>query len=287
VSVKLSGLKGGHSGIDIRLQRGNATKLLARALYAISFDQEFHLSSLEGGNKHNAIPREASATVTVTADGKQALIEALTREIEAIQEEFKPVEPNMGVEIAEIAAPGEVWDAATADKVLQLIEALPHGTVSMSYTIPDLVETSTNFATVNAEDGKLRILLSSRSSVASAMTALKLKIRATASLAGAEVSEEDGYPGWEPDLDSELLELIKEIHEQKTGVAHKIEAIHAGLECALIGKKIPRMDMISIGPHIDFPHSPDERVKIDSVATFWELLTATLEKLATPPPARR
>jgi dipeptidase D len=287
VSVKLSGLKGGHSGIDIRLQRGNATKLLARALDAISFDQEFHLSSLEGGNKHNAIPREASATVTVTADGKQALIEALTREIEAIQEEFKPVEPNMGVEIAEIAAPGEVWDAATADKVLQLIEALPHGTVSMSYTIPDLVETSTNFATVNAEDGKLRILLSSRSSVASAMTALKLKIRATASLADAEVSEEDGYPGWEPDLDSELLELLKEIHEQKTGVAPKIEAIHAGLECALVSKKIPGMDMISIGPHIDFPHSPDERVKIDSVATFWELLTATLEKLATPPPARR
>ncbi len=281
VSVKLSGLKGGHSGIDIRLQRGNATKLLARALYAVSFDQEFHLSSLEGGKKHNAIPREASATVTVTADGRKALIEALTSEIEAIQEEFKPVEPDMGVEITEVAAPGEVWDAATADKVLQLIEALPHGIVSMSYTIRDLVETSTNFATVNVDDGKLRILLSSRSSVASAMTALKLKIRATASLAGAEVSEEDGYPGWEPDLDSELLELLKEIHEQKTGVAPKIEAIHAGLECALVGKKIPGIDMISIGPRIDFPHSPDERVKIDSVGTFWDLLTATLEKLAT------
>jgi dipeptidase D len=281
VSVKLYGLKGGHSGIDIRLQRGNATKLLARALYAASIDQEFHLASLEGGNKHNAIPREASTTVTVAADGKKALIEALTSEIEAIQEEFKPVEPDMGVEIVEVAAPAEVWDAATADKVLELIEALPHGIVSMSYAIADLVETSTNFATVNADDGKLAILLSSRSSVASAMTALKLKIRATASLAGAEVSEEDGYPGWEPDLDSELLRLLKEIHEKKTGAAPKIEAVHAGLECALVGKKIPGMDMISIGPAIDFPHSPDERVKIDSVATFWDLLTATLEKLAT------
>jgi dipeptidase D len=282
VSVKLHGLKGGHSGIDIRLQRGNATKLLARALYAASIDQEFHLASLEGGNKHNAIPREASATVAISADGKQALIETLTSEIEAIQEEFKPVEPDMGVEIEEVAAPGEVWDAATADKVLELIEALPHGIVSMSYAIPDLVETSTNFATVNVDDGKLRILLSSRSSVASAMNALKLKIRATASLAGAEVSEEDGYPGWEPDLDSELLKLLKEIHKDKTSVAPKIEAVHAGLECALVGKKIPGMDMISIGPNIEFPHSPDERVKIDSVATFWELLTATLEKLATP-----
>jgi dipeptidase D len=165
--------------------------------------------------------------------------------------------------------------------VLELIEALPHGIVSMSYAIPDLVETSTNFATVNADDGKLVILLSSRSSVASAMNALKLKIRATASLAGADVSEEDGYPGWEPDLDSELLRLLKEIHKEKTGVAPKIEAVHAGLECALVGKKIPGMDMISIGPNIEFPHSPDERVKIDSVATFWELLTATLEKLAT------
>jgi dipeptidase D len=268
VSVKLHGLKGGHSGIDIRLQRGNATKLLARALYAASIDQDFHLATLEGGNKHNAIPREASATVAVAADGKQALIEALTTEIEAIQEEFKPVEPDMGVEIAEVEAPGEVWDTATADRV-------------MSYAIPDLVETSTNFATVNADDGKLVILLSSRSSVASAMNALKLKIRATASLAGADVSEEDGYPGWEPDLDSELLRLLKEIHKEKTGVAPKIEAVHAGLECALVGKKIPGMDMISIGPNIEFPHSPDERVKIDSVATFWELLTATLEKLAT------
>lgn len=281
LNVKLHGLKGGHSGIDIRLQRGNAIKLLARALYAASIDQEFQLANLEGGNKHNAIPREAVATVTVGADGKDALIEELTSEIEAIREEFKPVEPDMSFEITEVEPPSEVWDAATADKVLELIEALPHGIVSMSYAIPNLVETSTNFAIVKVGDGHLDILLSSRSSVASAMAALKLKIRATASLAGAEVSEEDGYPGWEPDLDSKLLELLEELYKEKTGSAPEIEAVHAGLECALVGKKIPGMDMISIGPQIEFPHSPDERVKIDSVATFWGLLTATLEKLAT------
>ena len=150
----------------------------------------------------------------------------------------------------------------------------------MSYDIPGLVETSTNLATAATADGKLEITMSTRSSVGSALEALRGKIRATAELAGAEAEEHDGYPGWQPDMGSELLRVVKALHERELGVDPKVEAVHAGLECGLIGEMIPGMDMISFGPQIEFPHSPDERVKIDSVGRFWKLLTATLGELA-------
>jgi dipeptidase D len=150
----------------------------------------------------------------------------------------------------------------------------------MSYDIKGLVETSTNEAVIKEEKGQLSILMSSRSSEASALAALRQRIRAIAGLAGAEVVEDDGYPGWKPDVSSHLLEVLKEIHEQVTGKAPEVGAVHAGLECGIIGEKYPGMDMISFGPQIEFPHSPDERVKVDTVATFYRLLTETLERLA-------
>lgn len=278
--VHMHGMKGGHSGIDIPLQRGNATKLLARALYAVHPGTPFQLADIEGGNKHNAIPRESFATAVLAKSDEAAFKHALEGELSAIQAEFRPAEPGMEFEITGTDVPAEVWDASTTATALQLIGALPHGVLAMSYDIPDLVETSTNLATVAVKDGALAIGLSSRSSVASALTALRQRIRATAQLAGAEVVEGNGYPGWQPNLKSHVLEVLKEVHVRELGVEPEMKAIHAGLECGLIGEKVPGMDMASFGPQIEFPHSPDERVKIDSVERFYRVVTGTLEALA-------
>jgi len=279
--IRLAGLQGGHSGIDVHLQRGNATQLLARALYSASLATPFELIKLEGGNAHNAIPREAVAEVVVLNDDKEALTAAMEDELAAIKTEFQTVEPDTEWEITEIEMPAEVWDGDTAQRVLQLITALPHGVAMMSNDIPGLVETSTNLATVSQSNGNLEIGLSSRSSVASALTALRQKIRATAALVGASVEEDPGYPGWKPDLESELLQVVQSVHQRELGSKPTIEAVHAGLECGLIGEMIPGMDMISIGPNIEFPHSPNERVKVSSVVNFYQLLTATMEDMAS------
>ncbi len=278
--VKIHGLKGGHSGIDIHLQRGNAVKMLARTLNALSFHMSFHLAGLEGGNKHNAIPREAKATVAFPAGVKDQFQKELEQEFAALREEFRPAEPNMQIELTTVDTPQDVWDGDTTEKVLHLLTALPHGVLAMSYDIPDLVETSTNLATVVVKDGALVVGLSSRSSVDSALRALRQSIRATATLASAKVEEGNGYPGWKPNLQSPILGVLKQVHVEKLGKEPEVKAIHAGLECGIIGKKVPGMDMISFGPQIEFPHSPDERVKIGSVGRFYELLTLTLERLA-------
>jgi len=278
--IRLAGLQGGHSGIDIHLQRGNATQLLARALYSVSLATPFDLARLAGGNAHNAIPRETLAEVVVANDQRGAFIGALESELGGIKGEFASVEPEMEWEITDVETPAQVWDQDTGQRVLLLLTALPHGVTMMSNDIPGLVETSTNLATVVQNNGALEIGLSSRSSVASALTALRQKIRAVAALGGASVEEEPGYPGWKPDLDSDLLRVVKSAHQRELGTDPKIEAVHAGLECGLIGEMIPGMSMISIGPNIEFPHSPNERVNVRSVGKFFKLLMATLEELA-------
>jgi dipeptidase D len=280
LSIELKGMKGGHSGVDVHLQRGNATKLLVRALGAQYAQTPFHLADVEGGNKHNAIPREAFAKIVVAAADKDALVAGLEAEFRAIQDEFRPAEPDMVFEIDDLDAPPNVWDAATTEAAIRLITGLPHGVMSMSYDIPDLVETSTNLATVAADGRALAIGMSSRSSVESALLALVQRIRAIGELAGAKVEEGNGYPGWKPDMDSRLLGVMKEMHERVLGSEAEVKAVHAGLECGIIGEKIPGMDMISFGPQIEFPHSPDERVKIKTVDDFYRLLVATLEQLA-------
>jgi dipeptidase D len=280
LAVSLAGLKGGHSGVDIHLQRGNALRLLARTLGAARRGTPFLLASLEGGSAHNAIPREARADLIIEEDLKEKVVASIQAEFASVKEELRPVDPDMRLEVTEGASPERVWSAATTAKVLALLEGLPHGVLGMSYDIPDLVETSTNLATVRASDKDLAVLLSSRSSVDSALAALRRRIRSIADLAGAEVSEDAGYPGWKPNLDSPLLKVVQGVTEKTLGSPPEIKAIHAGLECGIIGEKCPGMDMISFGPQIEFPHSPDERVRIDSVGRFYGLLSATLEELA-------
>ncbi len=278
VRVDLRGLKGGHSGVDIHLQRGNAIKLLVRALNACHANWK-HFAELGGGSAHNAIPREAHAVVAVKESGRDLFKAAIQAELAAIAAEFRPAEPGMEWSISAVEL-DEIWTARSAGATLRLISALPHGVMAMSYDIPGLVETSTNLATVERQDGSFEIGMSSRGSVASALIGLTQRIRAIGELAGCKVAEGDGYPGWQPNMESELLVVMKGLHEKVLGFAPEVGAIHAGLECGIIGEKVPGMDMISFGPTIKFPHSPDECVEIPTVGRFWDLLVATLEELA-------
>ncbi|HEV8581383.1 MAG TPA: aminoacyl-histidine dipeptidase [Thermoanaerobaculia bacterium] len=280
LDVKLSGLKGGHSGMEIHLQRGNAVKLLARALFAAYGQTPFHLASFGGGNKHNALPREATARVVLPAAGQEAFTVAVTREVVVIQDEIRTVDPGLTIEMAEVPAPERIWTAAATRKVLDLLNALPHGVLAMSNDIPGLVETSVNLATAAASDGSLAVLTSLRSSVASAMRDTQRRLRAFADLAGGEVNENEGYPGWKPDLDSPLLATFRKLHRRLIGSDPELKAVHAGLECGVLGEKFPGMDMISFGPVIQGAHSPDERVEIASVGRFYKLLRETLAELA-------
>ena len=280
VTVALTGLKGGHSGCDIQLQRGNAVCLLARALWAAHVGAPFRLARIAGGSAHNAIPREAFATLVAGAADMERVVAAVGAEFAAIRDEYRPADPGMTLAVDDAVPADGAWGAGTTATALRLIASLPHGVEAMSYDIPDLVETSNNVATVKGAGGSLVITTSSRSSVDAELDALRRRIRASAELAGAAVDERPAYPGWKPNLDSRMLEIVKTVHAQELGSTPAVKAIHAGLECGIIGKKIPGMDMISFGPVIEFPHSPDERVHIDSVGRFYRLLTATLAALA-------
>ena len=280
LAVALKGLKGGHSGCDIHLQRGNAIKLLGRLLWNAYLETRFLVAAVEGGSAHNAIPREAFATVVVENDSKAAVVAAIEAELEAIREEYGPADPGMELSVSPTETPEAVWDRSTTETVLGLLSTLPHGVAAMSYDIPELVETSINLATVKQHGNQVTVSLSSRSSIDSALESLRRQVRASGILAGASVTEDTPYPGWKPNLESRLLEVVKAVHTREFGNEPDVKAIHAGLECGIIGKKVPGMDMISFGPIIEFPHSPDERVQIESVGRFYRLLTATLAELA-------
>lgn len=278
--IGLSGLLGGHSGMEIHLQRGNAVKLLARALFAAFQKVPFRLVSFQGGNKHNALPREAEAFLLVESDRVEELSRALDAEVQAIACEY-PGEPLTVRDALAVGSSSDpVWTEETSRKVLDLLNTLPHGVLAMSREIPGLVETSTNLAAVSQQDGALSILISNRSSVNTAMKATRQRLHAFASLAGARIEENEGYPGWKPNLESPVLNRFREIHRRVLGHDPELRAVHAGLECGVLGEKFPGMDMISFGPEILGAHSPDERVKVDTVGRFYGLLGEVLEELA-------
>lgn len=281
LDLRLSGLRGGHSGLDINQQRGNAVQLLARAVHAGSQGQPVHLASFRGGNKHNALAREAVARVIVQDRG--AFVKAVEREIEGIKAEYRHTEPDLAFEISGGAVSGPVWSQALGERILLLLNGLPHGVLAMSHDLEGLVETSVNLAAVSegTEGGAgVGILLSVRSSVGSALLAHRRRLRAFADLVGAQVEENQGYPAWRPNPDSALLARFQKVHERVAGKDAELVAVHAGLECGVIGEKFPGMDMISFGPQIEGAHSPDERVKVDTVGPFYRLLTETLQELA-------
>lgn len=280
IRLALRGLRGGHSGMDIHLQRGNAISLLARLLDGAASGTGFRLAEMQGGDKPNAIPREAAATVLMGESDADAFRQRLGIELERVREAFARTEPALAMTVEDASSSDPALDEASTWRALHLLHALPHGVAAMSSDIPDLVETSTNLARVRLDEGGMTVLMNTRSSVAAELEALRARIRSIAHLAGAEVEEETPYPGWKPDLDSELLRDVTAVYREALGREPAIKAIHAGLETGIIGEKVPGMDMVSIGPQIESPHSPDERVRIPSVAEFWALLTRILERIA-------
>lgn len=280
VEVRVTGLSGGHSGVDIHLQRGNAISLLARLLWANLAEFQFEVASVEGGNLHNAIPREAAAKVRVARDDRERFAAAIAAEAARIRTELAGIDDGFVAEVGPAEVGAEVWADETTARVLALLTALPHGVLAMSHDIPGLVETSTNLSKVRTEGATLRIHQSNRSSVGSALRATQRRIAAFAELARGTATQSEGYPGWQPDLSSELLALMQRVHGRVLGAEPAVKAIHAGLECGLIGEKFRGMDMISFGPQIEFPHSPGERVRISSVGRFWHLLAAALDELS-------
>ncbi len=276
--IKVSGLRGGHSGVDIREQRGNAVKLLTRMLWKAK-DYDFFISDIKGGDKHNAIPREAFALVSVNISDKDKLISTLKSEEKIILEEIKPIDPKFKVDVQNNEVIKTTLTNNSQDKLLNLLHGLPHGVDKMSYDIPTLVETSTNLATVSIKEGNAAIGLSTRSSIKSALQDFRDRIKATAELSGAIVKEDSPYPGWKPNLDSKILALSKKIFKDMYGKEPVVEAIHAGLECGIIGEKFPGMDMISIGPTIKYPHSPEEQVHVSSVDKFYKFVLRILENI--------
>jgi dipeptidase D len=280
-SLKIAGLRGGHSGIDIIEQRGNAIKVAARLLDKAMKTQPCHLVEIKGGSKRNAIPRETFVELMVLETAGQELATFLDEETDRIKIELGGREPDLTVSIAQSDAGHQKVLSETSQKnLIDLLLAIPHGVEAMSYDIEGLVETSNNLATLSMTPREAVIGTSTRSSIKSALQAHRDRIAATARLAGAEVTEDDPYPGWKPDLDSNILKVVKEVHTKVFGKVPEMKAIHAGLECGIIGEKFPGMDMVSFGPWIEHPHSPEERVQIPSVATFWKLLVAVLEELA-------
>jgi dipeptidase D len=279
VHIKITGLRGGHSGIDIHEQRGNAIKILTRLLWNASKTYEFYLSAIHGGDKHNAIPREATATVSINKSQKNNFLSALKAEVGNIKNEIAAIDPKLKLDITEGDTVEKSLDKHSQSMLLNLLHGLPHGVQKMSYDIPNLVETSTNLATVSLQETKVMIGMSSRSSVQSALDDMRNRIHAIAILCGGKVQEDTPYPGWKPNLDSSILAIAKNTFKDIYGKDPKVEAIHAGLECGIIGERFPGMDMISIGPTIKYPHSPEEKVYIDTVEKFYDYVLKILENL--------
>jgi dipeptidase D len=279
--VKVSGLRGGHSGIDIHEQRGNSNRVLARVLARGAEKAKIFIASMNGGSKRNAIPRESEAVVLVPKDKKRAFTSAVAKEEVVIKAELSKIDPDLKVAVtAADKSPAKVLDGASGKKVLDLLLALPHGVELMSYDIAGLVETSTNLAIVGLESRALTVQMSTRSSVSTALEALRNRIDAVVALAGGKTERNKPYPGWQPNLDSNILKVAKGVYQREFGQEAKVEACHAGLECGIIGEKFDGMEMISFGPTIQNPHSPDERVHAPSVEDFWKFLVALLGDMA-------
>lgn len=278
--IQVGGLKGGHSGADIHLARGNANKILARTLDRLSREREICLIDIHGGSAHNAIPRDAYATFWTPGERIEAIETRIKLFRQKLEREFGDCDPDLSIEASPID-PTPVSPIAPADTMtlVSLLVALPHGIDRMSSQIDGLVETSSNLATVRTKDDAVQILTSQRSSLASRLSAITGRIAAVARLAGASMESTEGYPAWEPNLDSPLLARARETYTTVFGEAPEVDVIHAGLECGVIGSIYPEMDMISIGPTIEGAHSPDERLNLGSLERVWRFLSALLSEM--------
>jgi dipeptidase D len=279
IQISISGLRGGHSGLDIHTGRGNALKLLNRVLWTLSSSIDIYLSKFEGGSKRNAIPREADAVIYIPKD-KFSQIKNTVQSFDAIyKSEYVTSDKAVSLRVTETSGSGQVVSKSLCITLLNLIYALPHGVIAMSQDIPELVETSTNVATINFTGDSIVIGTSQRSSVESEKHDIANQVRSVFVLAGARAEHTDGYPGWKPNMNSKILSVSKETYKKLFGKESEVKAIHAGLECGIIGEKFPGMDMISMGPTLEAVHSPDEKIYIDTVEKFWKYLVEVLKNI--------
>ena len=272
---------GGHSGGDIHLGRANANKLLARFLWTLSCKHEVSLSEIDGGNLRNAIPRAAHAIFGVEAARKEDIRVAFNRFVADVETEYKGLEPTLKLELESIDRPDYCVDSDTSSRLIKSLYCAPHGVISMSRDLEGLVDTSTNLASVKMKgDNQIIVTTSQRSSVESRKWDIAHQVEALFTLAGAEVSHGDGYPGWAPNMDSQIMKIASDAYEELYGVRPAIKAIHAGLECGLFLEKYPHLDMVSFGPTLQGVHSPSERMYIPAVERYWGQLTRILAKVA-------
>ncbi len=278
--LDISDLVGGHSGDDIDKGRANSNKIAARLLWEGMQSFELRLSYFDGGNLRNAIPREAYAVFGVPARMKEDFVKRWRLFAEDVKAEFRFTEPNFKMTLNEMPSVDKVIDAETQYGLVYALVGVPDGVIAMSRAMPGLVETSTNLASVKFAGGNRIVVTSSqRSSVESAKTYVMQMVESVFALAGADVAHSDGYPGWAPDPESELLAVTAECYRERFGVEPKVRAIHAGLECGLFLEKYPELEMVSIGPTLRGVHSPDERLEIATVPKFWDLLSDVLKRI--------
>ena len=270
--VSVKGLTGGHSGDDISKNRANANKLLNRFLVQTMQKYGMRLADIEGGNLHNAIPREAHALCAVPMEYKEAVRVDLNIFISEIENEYSATEPNLSMDLESEAPVEYVMEQKAMERFLLSIYAVHHGVYAMSQDIPGLVETSSNLASIKVCDGTIKVVTSQRSSILSSRKDMSQMVSAAFILGGATVTTGEGYPGWKPNPSSEILKIAVESYKRLFGVEPKVKAIHAGLECGLFLQKYPSLDMVSFGPTLRGVHSPDERMLIPTVEKFWNHL---------------
>ena len=279
VKLTLTGLKGGHSGVDIHLGRANANKLMFRFLKEAVRDYGARLSAVEGGSLRNAIPRDAFAIVTIPGDNAEALWELVADYQDMYREEFEGIEDQIRFYAETTELPETLIPEEIQDDLINAIEACPNGVIDMLHDFPGTVESSSNLAIVKTSDELIEIKLLIRSSSESKKYAIYSSLESVFALAGAKVEDGGGYNGWQPNIHSPLLNRMKETYKALFGKEPEVKVMHAGLECGIIQGAYPAMDMVSIGPDIEFPHSPGERVRIASVDRVWRLITKVLEDL--------
>jgi dipeptidase D len=268
--IDIKGLLGGHSGDEINKGRGNSNKILNRFLWQINKKYNIRLHDFNGGNLRNAIPREAFAIITIPSEFKENVRADLNIYAAEMEQVWEIYEPNLKITLESVETPDVVIDRETSNKLFDAIYACPHGVFTMSSRMPGMVETSTNLASVKfVENDKILITTSQRSDVDSEKYNIAQMVGSALSLAGAKIEHTDGYPGWAPNPNSEILTVAVDSYKRLFDKEPIVRSIHAGLECGLFLEKYPDMDMISFGPTLRDVHSPDERINIETVEKFW------------------
>ncbi|MBL0737098.1 aminoacyl-histidine dipeptidase [Flavobacterium sp. GN10] len=278
-TITVKGLNGGHSGMDINKGLGNANKIMNRLLFDAFENFGLQIVEINGGSLRNAIPRESVAKVIISQMFDEAYVYDMQEIISDIKAEYKTTEPNLSIEIVKGDLPEKVMDLGVQEGIVRAIYAAQNGVYKMSADMADLVETSNNIARVVIKDGEILVGCLTRSSVESSKFDLANSLRSAFELVGCEVELSGSYPGWTPNVNSEILEVLKEIYEKQNGEQPKVVACHAGLECGILGTNYPDMDMISFGPTIHGAHSPDERASISSAQKYWKFVLEILSNI--------